>query len=207
MRTGRLYLLSLFTLFCACVPTAARRNARLEPGFDFDIIAGANTLLPGEDQDGNETQTRGITHLEVDLQWANTYKDRSGVAFQLKVPINVFFTSIDAYYQIPGKHPRWYYGFGAELGIASSLYGIVTYYPSENFYMSLTPRLLTGGRRGEYMLNPQFALGYNGAVDVSAFAGYMAHTGRGINVDVDLFNQDRFDYRTRFALAGVSVRF
>jgi hypothetical protein len=172
-----------------------------------DIIAGANTLLEGVDEKGDPTPTKGITHIEVDVQWAKTYKDRSGIAFQVKVPINLFFTSIDAYYQIPGTHPRWYYGVGAELGLASSLYGVLTFFPAEQAYLTLTPRVLTGGSRGDIQLNPQVAFGWAGPVDISAFVSYAYHTGKGINVELDLTHDGLRDYRKRYMLTGLSVRF
>lgn len=199
---------SLVVLIAACVPTAARKNARLEPGFDTDLTAGIQYMGEGEDEDGNPTEGGAVVeHFEVDLQWAATYADRSGIALQLKLPINFFFTSVDAYYQIPGTHPQWFFGFGAELGIASGVYAVATHYLSEELYVSLTPRVLSGIRSGEIQINPQLSLGFAGPVDVSAFVSYAYHTGRGINVAIDLSGDGDRDWRKRYALMGASIRF
>lgn len=195
----------------ACVPTAARKNARLEGGFDADLIAGLQYVEAGEKSNGTTAAPTEIVHLEVDLQYAHRSSDGSGFALQAKLPVNIIFTTLDFYYQLPEDNSKWFFGFGAELGALSGVYAVATHYFDDDVYVTLTPRVLNAKERDQQavLINPQIAVGLAGAVDMSLFASFAHHTGRGFNFDIDLFGSDdgSVDYRTNYWLAGGSARF
>jgi hypothetical protein len=204
---GALLVLSV----SACVPTAARKNARLTDGFGADLSGGLQLVEAGEDNNGSATASTGVVHVELDLEYAHKMSDGSGLAFQIKVPVNIVFTSFDFYYQLPENDSKWFFGFGAEVAALPGLYAVATHYVSDDMYLSLTPRVLNAKERGEQavLINPQVSLGYlAGAADLSLFASYAYHTGRGFNFDIDLFGEnDRDDYRKKYWLLGGSARF
>ena len=193
-------------VIAGCVPTAARKNARIEGGVDVDFTAGVQHVERGERSDGTSLGPTQIVHAEVDLQWGHKEEDGSGFAVQLKAPYTVVFTTLDFYYQLPENHGPWYFGFGAELGALPGLYGIATHYLDDDFYFSLTSRALFAESRDEkaVLLNPQLSLGMAGETDLSAFVSYAYHTGQGFNFDI--FSDDP-DYRKKYWLSGVSARF
>jgi hypothetical protein len=195
-------------LATACIPTAARKNAKLESGGNVDFIGGAQFAFEGVDETGATTEASEGPHAEVDIELAKAAEDSSsGYALQLKVPLNIFFTSLDAYYQLRSSVENVYWGVGAELGIAPGIYGVVTRYLSDELFVTLTPRLLFVGNWDNLALNPQLAIGYDGAVELSFFASYSYVSGDGINVDPDLFGDDAADRRKEYAMAGLSARF
>ncbi len=200
----------LGVFLAACVPTAARKNARIEQGVDVDLSAGMQYVEAGEDDMDRSSGSDQIMHLEIDLQYAHKSQDGSAFAGQLKVPINIIFTTLDFFYQLPENNSRWFFGFGAELGALPGLYAVATHYLDDNFYVSLTPRVLNAKSRSQQsvLINPQVSLGLDGAVDFSAFINFAHHTGDGYDFDIDLFaDDDGTDYRKNFWLIGGSVRF
>jgi hypothetical protein len=194
-----------------CVPTAARKNARLEDGINADLTAGMQYVEKGEQSDGTNSAPTSVPHFEIDLEYAHRLDDGSGFAVQAKLPMNIVFTTLDFYYQVPDFNSKWFFGFGAEVGALPGVYAVATHYFDDSLYFSLTPRVLNAKERGEraVLINPQVAVGLAGSVDMSLFASFAHHTGRGFNFDVDLGGCDdgRVDYRTNYWLAGGSARF
>lgn len=194
----------------ACVPTAARKNARIEHGVDVDLTAGMQYVPAGENDTADSSETDQVLHLEVDVQYAHKSEDGSAFAGQLKIPISIVFTTLDFYYQLPENNSRWFFGFGAEVGALAGLYVVATHYLDDNLYVSLTPRVLNAESEDQQavLINPQLSFGLNGQVDLSAFINFAHHTGEGFDFDVDLFGEDDgSDYRKNFWLIGGSVRF
>lgn len=191
----------------ACVPTAARKNARVEPGVDVDVTGGFQYILAGEDESGATTEVEEVPHVELDTQVAGDFSGGSAFAVQLKVPSTIVYTSLDLYYQLAPLDARTYLGFGVELGAAPGGYACYTRYMSPSSFLTFTGRVLTSGSGGA-LLNPQLAIGHTGTgMELAVFATYAHDTGRGIDIDIDLFtDEDHKDYRKQFALVGVSLR-
>lgn len=199
----------LALLSAACVPTASRSNARLEPGLDVGIIGGVQIVGEGEDQNGDSTASSEFTHLEIDVQWAHAFDTGSGFAIQAKVPVNIVFTSLDFYYAFPSADSLAF-GFGAELAALPGIYGVATQDLTESLYLTFTPRILFAQSRSgnAFLINPQLALGFKTFSDIGAFASFAHHTGSGFDFDIDLFGPDnRKDYRKNYWLLGASIRF
>jgi hypothetical protein len=193
----------------ACVPTASRTNARIEPGVDVGLIGGVQIVGEGESETGATKASSEILHVEIDVQWAQRFDNASGFAVQAKVPINVVFSTLDVYYAFPSEG-RLALGFGAELGALPGLYGVVTQDIGESLFLTFTPRVLFAESRSEnaFLMNPQLALGFADNNEIAAFLSFAHHTGRGFDFDIDLFSDtDRKDYRKNYWLAGASVRF
>jgi hypothetical protein len=203
-------ILLCITGLAACVPTAARKNAKLKPGLDLDVSVGTQYVKPGVDNKGETTKEVTVRHLEVDGQWATKLNSGGAVALQLKVPINLFFTTADVFYQLP-NNGNWYFGVGGEIGIMPAGYGVLTRYLQDDLYISFTQRIITlkSKREGfkEVIINPQLSLGIDGHGEFSGFISYAKHTGQGFNFRPDLFQSGASDYRTRFTLVGISARF
>ncbi len=203
------YLLGLSTILflvstSACVPTASRKNAKLKPGIGMDLSGGYQWVA-----DSDEEGSTSIPHVEVDVQYAQSLSDGSAIAFQVKVPYTIVFSSLDLYYQLPEGSQGLYYGFGAELGVLNGLYGVITQFVDDSFYYSFTPRILVGNDFEEktILLNPQIAIGIAGSTDLSAFASYVYHTGNGFDFQLHFSDEDdSHDYRKHFALVGLSLR-
>jgi hypothetical protein len=203
-------LISVIALGAACVPTAARHNARLEEGFDVGLVGGGQWVGEGEVDDGTTSAPTEVLHAELDVQWAQKFSDDSGFAAQLKIPLNIFFSTLDLYYQFSESTGPWYFGFGVELSVLPGVYAVATHYFSDEFYISFTPRVSNAESRSENaaLINPQFSLGFDTEdIDVAGFVSFSHHTGRGFDFDIDLFtDEDRKDYRRNFVLAGVLLR-
>ena len=199
----------LAATLAACVPTASRKNARLTQGVDVDFTAGMQYVPPGEDSNGTATATDQILHLEIDFQYAHKWKDGSGFAAQLKLPLNIIFSSLDFYYQLPEANSKWFFGFGAEIGALPGVYAVATHYIDDDFYVSFTPRVLNAEERDQraVLLNPQLSLGLAGEADLSMFVNFAHHTGEGFDFDIDFLSDDESDdYRKNFWLLGISAR-
>lgn len=193
----------------SCVPTAARKNARIERGLDVELIAGVQVVDEGEDENGDATEGSALAHFELDLQFGAGLGENAATAFQIKIPSSIVFTSLEAYYQAPPVG-NFYYGFGAELSALPGLYAVFTQYLDKNFYATFTSRVLFAESRDEkaLLLNPQLSFGMDGAVDLSVFLSYAHHTGQGFDFDIDLFGpNDRKDYHRKYWLTGAAIRF
>jgi hypothetical protein len=209
----------IFAATSACIPTAARQNARLESGVDLSVTGGAALLLEGEDENGDKTDTIALPYYaEIDLQAAWTdEEDQSGFALQVKVPITIVLASLDAYWQMPSRSKGVYYGLGIEIGSIYGAYGVYTKYISERTFLSFTGRLLSNYAssaretdREFAAINPQLSIGMSGPVELSAFISYSYHTGDGLNIDFDLCIDEcdeDVDLRKNLLLTGVSARF
>ena len=200
----------LGVFLAACVPTAARKNARIEKGWDVDLSAGMQYVPAGENNMASSSGADEIVHLEVDVQYAHKSEDGSAFAGQLKIPISIVFTTLDFFYQLPENNSRWFFGFGAEVGALPGLYAVATHYLDDNFYVSLTPRVLNAKSEDQQavLINPQLSFGFDDRVDLSAFINFAHHTGEGYDFDIDFFSDDdSSDYRKNFWLIGGSVRF
>ncbi len=202
-----LTLVSAIVFASACVPTAARKNARVQPGADVDFTGGVQYVLEGEDEDGNVTDAEeGLLYAEVDLQWGAALENEDALAVQLKLPLSLVYTAIDLFYQLPSADKRLYFGFGAELSIAPAVYFAVTQYVNENLYVTLTPRLHTP-LFDKVAVNPQVAVGFDSpAVDFSLFVAYQHIFGAGIDFKIASDSETQ-DFRNDFALLGGSIRF
>lgn len=210
VRSIAVAILSFSTLTIAgCVPSMARSNARIDPGFNVALAGGAQFVGEGERGDGSSSSFDTVLHLEVDVEWAQKFEDDSGFAVQFKVPLNFVFMSLDLYYALPAQG-QTNLGFGAEIGALPGLYGAITRYMSKDTFITFTPRVLLHGSDvdGGVLLNPQLTVGIDGGLDIYAFANFAHHTGRGFDFDIDLFSdEDNKDYRKNFGLAGLAIRF
>lgn len=199
----------LCTQWLGCIPNLARTNARLEKGFDATLSVGANTLLPGKDQTGKTTQTKTwpFPVAELDLQYANKLENSSAVAIQLKVPMGLYTSALDIYYQFVPMG-SWYFGVGGELGGFPGGYFCASHYFTEKTYITFTPRVLGTffyKDLPKVMLNPQLALGWAGGADVAIFVSYGYAFEKGI--ETCFFCESKDDFRKQFLLSGVSLRF
>jgi len=200
-------MFALSALVAACVPTAARTNARLEHGVSLGLVGGGQMLLEGEDGAGNATEEGGMLHAELDLQVARVREDGTGFAVQAKVPINIFYSTLDFYYQLAPRESHSYMGFGAELSIAPGFYGVYTRYLDDDWFLTFTQRFLVSSSSA-VLINPQLTLGFEGSAELAAFAAFAYDTGKGVDIELDLFSdEDEKDYRKKFALLGLSARF
>ena len=208
MRLVATFVLVVIVLGGACIPTAARKSARVEPGLDVDFSGGSQYLLEGEDENGATTEVLKTGHAELDLQWGAALEDDDAIAFQLKVPATLVHTALDVFYQLPSTNRRRYFGYGAEFSIAPALYIAATQYLTDALYLTFTPRVLT--QFDNVSVNPQVAVGFeSGPVDFSVFVAYLHVFGDGFNIKVDLPFRilDEEDFRNDFALLGGSIRF
>lgn len=194
------------------MPTAARTNARIDPGLTVGVAGGGQHVSEGKNEATDPARsTIGLipgesvvgVHVEVGLEYGWEREPGDAVAVQLKVPISGFFATLDGYYQLPVGSDHFFAGFGVELSLAPGIYAIMTEYLSKNLYITLTQRMLIFG------VNPQIAVGLDGDLDVSIFASYLRFFGDGI--DVDQGNPDRMfdstDRRASVGLIGAQARF
>lgn len=203
-------MILLGSLLAACVPTAARKNARIEGGVDVDLTAGMQYVAASESDTSESGSADQTIHLEIDVQYAKKTEDGSAFVGQIKIPLLYLFTTLDLYYQLPETNSKWFFGFGAEVGILTGLYAVATHYIDDNLYVSLTPRVLNAESDDQQavLINPQLSLGFDGDTDISAFVNYAYHTGEGYEFDI-IFSDDTDgnDYRKNFWLIGGSARF
>lgn len=189
------------------------RFIEVQPGVDIDVAVGGAAIAPGvAQQNGDRREPAQLWFFaEADLQLGTRRADNLGYAVQLKVPLLFALSSLDLYLELPSTSP-WYDGLGVELGLLSSLYGVVTWMSPRGTYLTLTSRavLLDGGENEGWgwMLNPQLSAGWAGRLaDLSLFASFGHVLGRGIDY---AWFCDEFcapDYRKDFLLFGTSVRF
>ncbi|MBK8479923.1 MAG: hypothetical protein IPL40_01920 [Proteobacteria bacterium] len=100
------------TLFVSgCLPHVARRNARIEPGFDLDLTVGGGGASRTDDQRPDDSIPVGAwLNAEVDLQLGTRHANNLGYAIQLKVPLLFLLTTLDLYLELPSTSP-WFYGW------------------------------------------------------------------------------------------------
>jgi hypothetical protein len=128
--------------------TAARIDARASPGLQLGLSGGLFHPMPGEPSasasGGFQNTNYAVLGLLVgygvrvsgDAVAAIALKvDLWAVPYTLPIP-----TGIDFYLQAV-RHEHFIAGFGAELGLLPSLYGVVTYAPWPAFFVTLTGRL------------------------------------------------------------------
>ena len=201
-------LVAVFILFslCACLPSSARKNARLEQGESVALNAAFTVVdeigrSPEEDLDDGNVILPGI-----DLQYASTFDDGSGIAVQLKTLLFILPSSLEVYYQLPDIRSNWYAGFGAQIGNLSGVYGVATRYINSKTYVTLTMRLLSTATVEEEkarIIYPQVSFGYDGAVDLSIFAAY----GRNITSGTALFPGSSSTDVRAITLIGLELRY
>ncbi|MBK6849864.1 MAG: hypothetical protein IPG96_20780 [Proteobacteria bacterium] len=197
-------------LLTACLPHVARKNARIEPGVDLDLAVGGVLIggtPPTRHLEGEPTELRPFA--EVDLQFGARRANNLGYAIQLKVPLVFVLSSLDLYLELPSTSP-WYYGVGAELGLQSGVYGVVTWMSPRRTYLTLTGRALAAPSYDNHwglMLNPQLSAGWAGRLaDLSLFASFGHVVGGAI--DTNWSCDDCYaSPRKNFLLFGTSVRF
>lgn len=198
-------------LLTACLPHVARKNARIEPGVDIDLAVGG-TLIGGTPAtpypEGEPTELRPFA--EVDLQFGARRANNLGYAIQLKVPLLFVLSSLDLYLELPSTSP-WYCGVGAELGLQSGAYGVVTWMSPRGTYLTLTGRALvtpTDSNQWGLILNPQLSAGWAGRLaDLSLFASFGHVVGGAIDSHRIICSDCDRSPRKNLLLFGTSVRF
>jgi hypothetical protein len=194
----------LFSL-CACFPSSARKNANLEQGPSVALNA-AFTVADKIGRTPEEDLDEGIFLPGVDVQYASTFEDGSGLAVQLKTILLFLPSSLEVYYQLPDIRSNWYAGFGAQIGSFSGVYGVATRYINSKTYVTLTMRVLRTAIRDDVpavIIYPQVSFGYEGAVDMSIFAAY----GHNINNGTGLFSGSSTTDVRSITLAGLELRY
>lgn len=193
-------------------PMSARKNARVEPGFDLELTGGAAVFPPGEDESGdNTTATVTVPQAELHLQYGAADGDGGANAIQLKIPFSVVNGALDLYHQFPSSDGMDY-GVGGELGPLPGVYGAFTYWSQGGeVFLTLTPRLLTRifDEEPPLILSPQISLGLRvKSVEISAYLNYTWETGRGQDIDYCFTCDDSSpDFRKSVALMGGALRF
>jgi len=224
-----IFSLFILSLLSGCYPNVARTNAKIEKGWDIAASGAAAFMGKGEGDSPDINKHNLTVNAELDLQYGDRKEDNFGWAVQAKVPLYYFFSTLDAYFELPSSHPH-YVGVGVEAGFLSSLYAAYSYYFSEQAYVTFTPRVhyyfgdvgyenLPGkparkNRMAHVWLNPQVSFGIwprDGTVDVSLFANYNRILGDGADFEICIFdfddNCEKEDLRKHFFQLGAQVRF
>ena len=214
--TRRVLAVVLLLVTAGCF-TTARRDARVTPGGEVGLAFSGFVMPRGTDEDGMKTDARGSAQVELDLQYGTVYESGAAVALQLRLPINLYLATLDAFVQLPPLADGLYVGVGAELSVMPGGYALISKYFGDT-YLSFTQRVLLrdpyrDGHEFEVTLNPQVSLGHRGRdSDLSVFAGYYQMLGDGFNVQVDLCDHSCVDvpgddYHKRVVLVGGALRY
>jgi hypothetical protein len=208
-RRGLVFALLLGSLSCAL----ARTHARVEPGSDLGLMAGATVFLPpGTGPDRNDSPT--LPFAQVELHRSGLIGEASGWSFGVKLPLPaIWLGAFDLYGQLPSG-TRWAHGLGIELGGAPATYYVFTRDFEKNF-ASVTLRALAG-REGDdnpwsFAVNPQVAVGVRGGGhDFFLVASYVRvlQDGR-VQINPAIFDNDETDndFRREWLTFGAGLRY
>jgi hypothetical protein len=172
-------------LFIATSCTAARIDARIRPG--VQLGAGVGAIQPRS----------GGTVADVAVHGGYGWRVGDG-AFSVEAeslagevgvtPLAAVPSVVDLYYQAaPFSDGQIIAGVGAEVGVFASVYGVLTYAPSEDFFVTATGRLryaylYNAVGTGDFMptfSNMQLAAGIRlgPSTSVGAYVGYGLASG------------------------------
>jgi hypothetical protein len=198
---NRIYAALLGLLAAGC--TAARSNARLQPGLSGGVTLAAAYFPADRDDahpDGRETASASPAP-EGSIQFARTDGTGSGTAIQLTVPLAYAAAAVDVYHQVGGSD-RWSHGGGVEASLLTGGgYYLVTGH-ADSLYVTATGRLLAMWDDWHPVLAAQLAFGRQRRADFFGFAAYNRALGDGIHLGLDT------SYPLRsWLLAGFGLRF
>lgn len=190
------------------IPTTSRTNARIAPGTTVGLFGGAQYVEPSSSHDGDEGKVGVNPYLQVDTQYGFKFSRNHRLAVQLKVPIAIPYTSVDAYYQFLDT-PKSAMGVGVEASVLiPAIYAVFTRDFGDTLFVTFTPRVYFTPRYNKTVINPQLAIGSVGATEVTALLSVAHYLNGGENFASDAIEQgqDGWDLRRNFLLTGFSVR-
>jgi hypothetical protein len=147
-RTAKLIAIGVAATLCSACYPLARTNAKIHDGVTFRTSSDITIVRSNEGERDKEAFPWG--QFDLELGWRN--EDNAGFAIAGKYRLGS--AALDAYVELPSRHPL-YYGVGAEaLWIADEsrdsseteyqfagpgMYAAATYYFSEKGFATLTP--------------------------------------------------------------------
>jgi hypothetical protein len=212
-RTDARRWLAFALLFGSLSCAFARTHARVEPGTDLGLMAGATVFLPpgtGPDRDNSQTSP----FAQVDLHRSGKIGEASGWSFGVKLPLpGVWLGAFDLYGQLPSG-TRWAHGLGIELSEAPATYYVFTRDFEKNF-ATLTLRALAApqGDRARWLFaaNPQVAVGVRGGGhDFFLVVSYVrVLQDNSVQINPGIFDNDETDddLRHQWLTFGAGLRY